>query len=243
MSDLFGDSVSSRERTLSSSASDQVLSKKCLTLGELKAMFSEMDSEVIEMIWQDSNKNPETAFNFLSEMSPTKPKSAPQPLMLAESVSSPPAVPITSNWSSLLTAYDRKQFSQPPSVKPKPVVMTNPTIVDVILERIAKPERIVVIMRGVPGEWIFYRLSVHTSAYFCFLIGSGKSFLARKLQSNGVVLSTDDFFINPLGQYVFIPNKLPEAHDWNHKRAEREIKAGTNPVVIDNTNLEVWIFF
>lgn len=33
---------------------------------------------------------------------------------------------------------------------------------------------------------------------------------------------------------------LPDAHEWNRKRADRELKAGTNPVVIDNTNLEPW---
>ena len=218
MSDLYGDNMSTRRRT-TSIPSEEVVPKKSVTLEDLKAMFGEViESEVIEDIWQNCNQNGETALVHLSEISPSKPKVPPasESLLQSQSVTQTAS---RSSWSNLLSSYDGKPFSQPPSVKPKPV-KTVPTIVDISLQRIQQPERIVVIMRGVPG--------------------SGKSFLAKKLQGNGVVLSTDDFFNNHLGQYVFDARKLSEAHDWNQRRAEREIKAGTNPVIIDNTNLEVW---
>lgn len=41
--------------------------------------------------------------------------------------------------------------------------------------------------------------------------------------------------------YFFLSLRcLSEAHEWNRKRAERALRAGSNPVVIDNTNLESW---
>ena len=27
---------------------------------------------------------------------------------------------------------------------------------------------------------------------------------------------------------------------WNHRRAEKQIRASKNPIIIDNTNLEAW---
>ena len=148
MSDLYGDNVSTRRRT-ASIPSEEVVPKKSVTLEDLKAMFGEViESEVIEDIWQNCNKNGETALVHLSEISPSKPKIPPasESQLITQTAG-------TSSWSNLLSSYDGKPFSQPPSVKPKPVV-------DIILQRIQQPERIVIIMRGVPG--------------------SGKSFLAKK---------------------------------------------------------------
>ncbi|XP_072239353.1 NEDD4-binding protein 2 [Leuresthes tenuis] len=72
--------------------------------------------------------------------------------------------------------------------------------------------------------------------------GSGKSTLARALLENnpgGVILSTDDYFTRN-GQYQFDPTGLGEAHEWNHKRAKEAFSRGTNPVIIDNTNMQGW---
>uniref|UniRef100_A0A1A7XDY5 NEDD4 binding protein 2 n=1 Tax=Iconisemion striatum TaxID=60296 RepID=A0A1A7XDY5_9TELE len=72
--------------------------------------------------------------------------------------------------------------------------------------------------------------------------GSGKSSLARAmLEQNpgGVVLSTDDYFTCD-GRYRFDPMVLGEAHEWNHKRAKEAFQRGTNPIIIDNTNMQGW---
>ncbi|KAM4584052.1 NEDD4-binding protein 2 [Odontesthes bonariensis] len=72
--------------------------------------------------------------------------------------------------------------------------------------------------------------------------GSGKTTLARALLENnpgGVILSTDDYFTRN-GQYQFDPTALGEAHEWNHKRAKEAFNRGTNPVIIDNTNMQGW---
>lgn len=178
-----------------------------LSLEDLKTMFKDIDAEVVEMIWQDCNGSCDTALGFLAEMNP---RSVP----IAAAVK-------TSSWSNVLGADTSKQFTVNLGAKPKSNIKTNKHwAVDAIKERINNNEKILIIMRGVPG--------------------TGKSYLARQLRGNGVVLSTDDFFINYQGQYVFDRYRLPEAHEWNQKRADQKVRAGTNPVVIDNTNLEVW---
>ncbi|XP_030596469.1 NEDD4-binding protein 2 [Archocentrus centrarchus] len=72
--------------------------------------------------------------------------------------------------------------------------------------------------------------------------GSGKSTLARTLLEHnpgGAVLSTDDYFTRN-GEYQFDPTALGEAHEWNHKRAKEAFEKGTNPIIIDNTNMQGW---
>lgn len=88
--------------------------------------------------------------------------------------------------------------------------------------------RILIIMRGLPG--------------------SGKTHLAKQLVDMLVgpndnykthIFSTDDFFM-VRGQYQHDKYKLPEAHDWNHKRVAEATKMGVSPVIVDNTNVELW---
>uniref|UniRef100_A0A8D3AEM4 NEDD4 binding protein 2 n=1 Tax=Scophthalmus maximus TaxID=52904 RepID=A0A8D3AEM4_SCOMX len=72
--------------------------------------------------------------------------------------------------------------------------------------------------------------------------GSGKTSLARAMLEHnpgGVILCTDDYFAR-LGQYQFDPTALGEAHEWNHKRAKEAFDRGTNPIIIDNTNMQGW---
>ena len=69
--------------------------------------------------------------------------------------------------------------------------------------------------------------------------GSGKSTLAQQLGKDGVVLSTDDFFMES-GKYEFDPDGIGYAHDWNIDRSEQAMKKGISPIVIDNTTVEAW---
>ncbi|XP_060948453.1 NEDD4-binding protein 2 isoform X2 [Limanda limanda] len=73
--------------------------------------------------------------------------------------------------------------------------------------------------------------------------GSGKSTLASALLEHnpgGAIFGTDDYFIGQGGQYHFDPTALGEAHEWNHKRAKEAFERGTNPIIIDNTNMQGW---
>ncbi|CAG2116848.1 unnamed protein product, partial [Medioppia subpectinata] len=92
---------------------------------------------------------------------------------------------------------------------------------DEIKQMIQNRRKVLVLMRGLPG--------------------SGKTTLANFLVygSDGIILSTDDYFINN-GNYRFDAYQLPIAHEWNQKRAQKYIENGKTPVVIDNTNLEGW---
>lgn len=72
------------------------------------------------------------------------------------------------------------------------------------------------------------------------LPGSGKSYRAKELAGeNGVVLSTDDFFMVD-GQYKFAPKFLPAAHAWNQQNADLIMASKVETVVIDNTNTQLW---
>lgn len=78
-------------------------------------------------------------------------------------------------------------------------------------------EKLLIIMRGIPG--------------------SGKSTLAKQLGKNGVVYSTDDFFINSQGEYVFNPSLLGKNHELNVNRTKEAMIQGVSPIVVDNTNI------
>ncbi|KAI9555738.1 hypothetical protein GHT06_018253 [Daphnia sinensis] len=177
------------------------------SLEDLKTLFkSAIDPEVVEMIWQDSNENSDVALMFLTEISPNSPPIATTVKM--------------SSWSDVLGTNNSKAFTENQGVKPKSTVKQKHRMLDPIQLRLNNQEKILIIMRGVPG--------------------SGKSYLAHQLKGNGVVLSADDYFINYQGQYVFDRNLLGVAHESNQKRANEELQKGTNPVIIDNTNLEAW---
>ncbi|XP_050295969.1 NEDD4-binding protein 2 isoform X2 [Anthonomus grandis grandis] len=53
------------------------------------------------------------------------------------------------------------------------------------------------------------------------------------------ILSTDDYFVKK-GVYLYDPRKLSEAHGWNHNRAFQIMSKGFSPVIIDNTNTQMW---
>jgi len=68
------------------------------------------------------------------------------------------------------------------------------------------------------------------------LPGSGKSTLAKQLVENGIIHSTDNYFVkNEI--YVFDYEKLSEYHDQNLEAAIESMKEGISPIVIDNTNI------
>lgn len=88
--------------------------------------------------------------------------------------------------------------------------------------------KVLILMRGLPG--------------------SGKSTLAKYILENTIgykntydkhILSTDDFFTKN-GVYQHDKSQLPEAHGYNHQRAFSVMCKGFSPVIIDNTNTQMW---
>lgn len=82
------------------------------------------------------------------------------------------------------------------------------------------PNKTVYIMRGVSG--------------------SGKSHEAKMMAFtyNGVVHSTDDFFVKN-GKYQFDKEKLKENHKKNQKAFLKSLKMGIRVVICDNTNIKL----
>ena len=69
--------------------------------------------------------------------------------------------------------------------------------------------------------------------------GAGKSTLAKQLVENGVILSTDDYFMKD-GIYDFDPTKLGIYHKNNQDRAEKSMIDGISPIIVDNTFSKEW---
>lgn len=71
------------------------------------------------------------------------------------------------------------------------------------------------------------------------LPGSGKTTQARATYHNGLIFSTDDYFIGENG-YVFNPEQVTTAHVWNQGRVEGAMTAEHPLIVVDNTNTRLW---
>ncbi|XP_018578614.1 NEDD4-binding protein 2-like isoform X2 [Anoplophora glabripennis] len=96
------------------------------------------------------------------------------------------------------------------------------------VKHIEKGYKVLVIVRGVPG--------------------CGKSYLAKRILESTIgldnnyylhILSADDFFFQS-GVYRYDSSKISEAHGWNHNRAFQALSRGFSPVIIDNTNTQMW---
>jgi len=79
--------------------------------------------------------------------------------------------------------------------------------------------------------------------------GSGKSREAQALlheaEYKGEVISTDDYFVNDEGTYVFDKSKLNEAHAWclrtfiEHVRKNHPAVSSDFTLIVDNTNTRI----
>ena len=74
--------------------------------------------------------------------------------------------------------------------------------------------------------------------------GSGKTTSANLICNtskekglSSAIHSTDTFFLDNLGNYVFDPKMLQEYHSKNRDAFQQSLKDGVNIVIVDNTNL------
>jgi len=68
------------------------------------------------------------------------------------------------------------------------------------------------------------------------LPGSGKSEKAKQLVEDGIIHSTDNYFVQD-GVYKFDENNICRFHDLNLMSSIESMKKGVSPIIIDNTNL------
>lgn len=52
--------------------------------------------------------------------------------------------------------------------------------------------------------------------------------------------SADDFFVNEAGKYVYDVKKIGAAHEWALARAADMVARSLSPIVVDNTNTQLW---
>jgi len=68
------------------------------------------------------------------------------------------------------------------------------------------------------------------------LPGSGKSDAAKRFVGNGIIHSTDDFFIVD-GVYVFDERNVSRFHRFNFLSSVGSMQRGLSPIIVDNTNI------
>lgn len=192
---------------------------------------------------QDAN-SPLSAFTLIGgdsetsspSFSPLRPNKSVNPginldLNASEWVLAPEFVPNAFNWKALDVDIKHSVWRQgmssklidamPASVSQSQQSKGKPGKKEEIINKILQGTKLLVLMRGLPG--------------------SGKTTLAKEMKGpTGVVLSTDDFFCDKHGRYIYDPSKIGEAHQWNKHRAIQRLKQGKTPIIIDNTNLQAW---
>lgn len=88
--------------------------------------------------------------------------------------------------------------------------------------------------------------------------GSGKSYTAKQICSEGTIISTDNYWIpesikkrasgktvdakEELNEYRknWNPKELGKAHGTTFKLFEDMLNKGVNPIIVDNTNVQLW---
>lgn len=75
--------------------------------------------------------------------------------------------------------------------------------------------------------------------------GSGKSTVAKSLTAivdvgRAVIVSADNFFVTPQGNYEFNGDKLGSAHEHCLNEFKSALTSGVELVIVDNTNTQHW---
>ncbi|XP_044762253.1 uncharacterized protein LOC123319390 isoform X2 [Coccinella septempunctata] len=95
------------------------------------------------------------------------------------------------------------------------------------IDDILEGYRVLLILRGLPG--------------------SGKSHLAKSILKacyknpnyGHHIHSADNFFMNR-GKYKYDARQIGQAHQWNQKNVDYRMQEGYSPLIVDNTNTEMW---
>jgi len=67
--------------------------------------------------------------------------------------------------------------------------------------------------------------------------GSGKSTKAKKLAPDCCICEADKYWLNCVGDYLFVPQKIGLAHKWCQSEVERLMIDGKSRIVVSNTSL------
>ncbi|XP_076117136.1 uncharacterized protein LOC143084941 isoform X2 [Mytilus galloprovincialis] len=153
------------------------------------------------------------------------PMSSPSPPILpyASAFPSPTAQQLASEAQQYATIaaqqMTKKVQAQSKESSPSPSERSLDLDSQKVKDKIISGVRVFIILRGLPG--------------------SGKSTLARELKENGEIFSADDYFMNG-DVYCYEQRKLTDAHDHCRRKALEAVRKNVSPVIIDNTNTQVW---
>lgn len=98
-----------------------------------------------------------------------------------------------------------------------------------IIENHNKGSRILIIMRGAPGCGKTHMAKTIIDMLVC----------NNYMNYNTHIFSTDDYFMHN-GKYYFNKHNLSQAHAWNQHRVKVAMFQGFSPIIIDNTNIDLW---
>lgn len=65
--------------------------------------------------------------------------------------------------------------------------------------------------------------------------GSGKSTRAKKIAN--CVFEADNYWLNCVGEYLFIPHKIRDAHIWCQSEVRKAMQDGKTSICVANTSL------
>ena len=67
--------------------------------------------------------------------------------------------------------------------------------------------------------------------------GGGKSTLAKTLAPEQNIFEADNYWLNCVGECLFVPSKIGDAHAWCQKQVKAAMTNGVTPIVVANTNI------
>jgi hypothetical protein len=70
---------------------------------------------------------------------------------------------------------------------------------------------------------------------FCGIAGSGKTTKAKKITN--CVFEADNYWLNCVGDYLFVPTKIGKAHQWCQAEVRKAMEDGKTSIAVSNTSL------
>ncbi|XP_001944010.2 uncharacterized protein LOC100167552 isoform X2 [Acyrthosiphon pisum] len=194
--------------------SKETMSWSCLNTKEdlFKKFTGCVDYDVIELLIENRNNDLLLAYRDLVQLTKV-PDPEPRLHLLSTEEKNQSAVASTSNIPKI--NWER--------------LSTTETPINKILYLVSKRFKVLVLMRGCPGSGKSYQATnILNSCY-------------KNANIDDFIFSADKFFTNKYnGQYCFNRTKLSEAHEWAFQKFQTAIKLEVTPVIVDNTNCEVW---
>lgn len=87
------------------------------------------------------------------------------------------------------------------------------------------------------NPWQSHNLSSYNNKLYILMgpPGSGKSTRAKQLSYH--VFEADNYWLNCVGDYLFVPSKIKNAHQWCKKEVEEALQNRISPICVANTSL------